>query len=533
MGNRYLKIIHVSHGRATAAAPKKLATSLQHPVECGNYTDEHDPIDSATCFVAKSARRRLQTVQQYFHGYYQNFLDQLNQRNTRQQPHDTNVVKDQHSCEQIENRDPQDKTQVPPTRQVRLSLSDFQLLSQIGQGGYGQVYLAQKTDTGEMCAVKKMNKQMLHKLNEVQHVLTERDVLTTSTSPWLVKLFYAFQDTEHLYLAMEYVPGGDLRTLLNHRGILRVKNARFYFAEMVTAVDALHQLGYIHRDLKPENFLIDATGHIKLTDFGLSNGTLSQAQIETIREKFNSTSNHLLIRRNSKQKRNLQLMRRQNLSRAFSTVGSPDYMAPEVLTAIGGYDHVVDYWSLGCVLYEFLAGHAPFTGATTDEVWNNVRHWKKVLERPKFNNPSININFTDDAWHLITQLITHRECRLSSLDSIKKHPFFRTTEWEDLRSHKVPFVPKLSAPDDNTYFDDFTNPADMAAYKDVLQRQAYIESVGGNAANPSHITFIGFTFRHRPTNSLIRSHIDSTTYGMASSMIVEEDYAEDGDNKEN
>ncbi|RKP27821.1 kinase-like domain-containing protein [Syncephalis pseudoplumigaleata] len=437
-----------------------------------------------------------------FNDYYHNLFNYLNQRSIRQHQQ---AMPDSFK-----------------SHRVQLSLDDFQLLSQIGQGGYGQVYLARKTDTGEMCAIKKMNKRLLHKLNEVQHVLTERDVLTTSSSPWLVKLFYAFQDAECLYLAMEYVPGGDLRTLLNHSGILRDKNARFYFAEMATAVDALHQSGYIHRDLKPENFLIDATGHIKLTDFGLSNGALSQAQIETIREKYNSASHHLLIRRDSKQKRTLRMLKQNTASRAFSTVGSPDYMAPEVLSsAVGGYDHLVDYWSLGCVLFEFLAGYAPFAGATTDEVWHNIRHWERVLERPRFNNALANLNFTDEAWSLVTQLVTHREHRLSRLESIQQHPYFRRTNWHDLRAQQAPFVPKLSAPDDNTYFDDFTNPADMAAYRDVLQRQANMDAASeGNPSTPSQITFVGFTFRHQPAR-FVRNRVDSTACSLFSPMFAE------------
>ena len=123
-------------------------------------------------------------------------------------------------------------------------------MTQVGQGGYGSVFLARKRDTGELCAVKKMKKSVLKKLGEVQHVLTERDILTFSSataSPWLVKLLYAFQDPDNVYLAMEYVPGGDLRTLLNNSGILKENVAKFYAGEACASVDALHKLGYIHR----------------------------------------------------------------------------------------------------------------------------------------------------------------------------------------------------------------------------------------------------------------------------------------------
>lgn len=137
---------------------------------------------------------------------------------------------------------------------------------------------------------------------QIRHVLVERDILTATKTPWLVRLLYAFQDSAHVYLAMEFVPGGDFRTLLNNTGVLQQENAKFYICEMFAAVNELHKLGYIHRDLKPEvnqtllsilllyllvrqNFLIDGTGHVKLTDFGLATGALNPERIESLRIK--------------------------------------------------------------------------------------------------------------------------------------------------------------------------------------------------------------------------------------------------------
>ena len=130
--------------------------------------------------------------------------------------------------------------------------------------------------------------------------------MTATKTPWLVRLLYAFQDPQHVYLAMEYVPGGDFRTLLNNAGVLKEDIARFYISEMFVAVNELHKLGYIHRDLKPEvrwyhipfvptlvssviqNFLLDGTGHVKLTDFGLATGALNPQRIESLRVKVRS-----------------------------------------------------------------------------------------------------------------------------------------------------------------------------------------------------------------------------------------------------
>ncbi len=297
-------------------------------------------------------------------------------------------------------------------RRVRLRQGDFQILTQVGQGGYGQVFLAQKKDTKEVCALKVMSKKLLFKLDEIRHVLTERDILTTAKSEWLVRLLYSFQDDKSIYLAMEYVPGGDFRTLLNNTGVLSNRHARFYIAEMFCAVDALHQLGYIHRDLKPENFLVDSTGHVKLTDFGLAAGFLAPSMIESMRvrlEKASETSvpfgKPMEQRTIAERREGYRSMREHDVNYAKSIVGSPDYMAPEVLRG-EEYDFTVDYWSLGCMLFEALTGFPPFAGANADETWRNLKHWKEVLKRPVWEDPSYFLS--NRTWNFITTYVTTR-----------------------------------------------------------------------------------------------------------------------------
>jgi len=291
-------------------------------------------------------------------------------------------------------------------RRVRLRQGDFQILTQVGQGGYGQVFLAQKKDTKEVCALKVMSKKLLFKLDEIRHVLTERDILTTAKSEWLVRLLYSFQDDKNIYLAMEYVPGGDFRTLLNNTGVLSNRHARFYIAEMFCSVDALHQLGYIHRDLKPENFLVDSTGHVKLTDFGLAAGFLAPSKIESMRvrlEKASETSvpfgKPMEQRTVAERREGYRSMREKDVNYAKSIVGSPDYMAPEVLRG-EEYDFTVDYWSLGCMLFEALTGFPPFAGSNPDETWRNLKHWREVLKRPVWEDPSYFLS--NRTWSFIT-----------------------------------------------------------------------------------------------------------------------------------
>ncbi|KAF2098032.1 kinase-like protein [Rhizodiscina lignyota] len=386
-------------------------------------------------------------------------------------------------------------------RRTRLRHGDFSVLTQVGQGGYGQVYLAQKKDTREVCALKVMSKKLLFKLDEVRHVLTERDILTSAKSEWLVRLLYAFQDEKSIYLAMEYVPGGDFRTLLNNTGVLHNRHARFYIAEMFSCVDALHKLGYIHRDLKPENFLIDSTGHVKLTDFGLAAGFLAPAKIESMRIKLEEVGNMAVPfgrpmeeRSAAERREGYRSLREREVNYAKSIVGSPDYMAPEVLKG-DEYDFTVDYWSLGCMLFEALAGYPPFAGATVEETWQNLKHWKSVLKKPVYEDP--NYFLSKRTWDLITRLVASKTSRFRGINEIHAHQYFAEVDWAKLREQRAPFVPELDSETDAGYFDDFSNEADMAKYKEVHEKQAALENMADRDERMGKGLFVGFTFRHR------------------------------------
>ncbi|TVY22176.1 Serine/threonine-protein kinase [Lachnellula hyalina] len=386
-------------------------------------------------------------------------------------------------------------------RRVRLRQGDFQILTQVGQGGYGQVFLAQKKDTREVCALKVMSKKLLFKLDEVRHVLTERDILTNAKSEWLVRLLYSFQDEKSIYLAMEYVPGGDFRTLLNNTGVLANRHARFYIAEMFCSIDALHQLGYIHRDLKPENFLIDSTGHVKLTDFGLAAGFLAPGKIESMRvklEKVGETyvpfSKPMEQRTVAERREGYRSMRDKDVNYAKSIVGSPDYMAPEVLKG-DEYEFSVDYWSLGCMHFEALTGFPPFAGNSVDETWKNLKHWREVLKRPVWEDP--NYFISNRTWNFITSCIASKSKRFSSIKEVYGHQYFAEVDWNTLRSQRAPFVPELDSETDAGYFDDFSNEADMAKYKEVHDKQTALENMADREDPMNKNLFVGFTFRHR------------------------------------
>lgn len=550
-----------------------------HPDDHGVYSRQINTSSADPAFVEPSSetQRKCQIAHVFFLDYYFDLLTYLHKRKMR-----TMAFKRDAQGQQLSEEESQKawkyycgkERAFLRKRRRRTNVGQFQILKQVGQGGYGQVFLARKRDTNEICALKKLNKKLLLKMNEVQHVLTERDILTFSQSEWLVRLLYAFQDPEYAFLAMEFVPGGDMRTLLNNSGILREEPARFYIAEMITAVDALHQLGYLHRDLKPENFLIDSKGHIKLTDFGLSKGALSASFVASLRGKLEMAANAKpVLNRCPSGKRKwhqqhsahgsisgLSEAAKQQLAAvgnnaahqpfvnsatdedlgsalpsslidkhegqslrtwAFSLVGSPDYMAPEIL-ANKGYDLVADYWGLGCILFEFLAGYPPFTAPNVDDVWVNIYHWEKVLERPVYTGVDAEFNISNEAWDLITKLITHRSTRLCNVKTIQALPFFARLptpipDFSMLRKPvseggiDPPFVPALQSEVDTSYFDDFSNLEDMKVYKEVQERQAQLEmeygtfdchaslngAESGSKSQGLRRNFMGFTYKHR------------------------------------
>ncbi len=297
----------------------------------------------------------------------------------------------------------------------------------------------------------------------------------------------------------EYVPGGDFRTLLNNTGVIHNRHCRFYIAEMLCGVDALHQLGYIHRDLKPENFLIDSIGHVKLTDFGLATGMLSPQKMESLRVKLEGVGNMSIPFGNPIEQRSVaerregyRTLRDREPNYAKSVVGSPDYMAPEVLKG-ETYDFTVDYWSLGCMLFEALSGYPPFAGATVDETWQNLRHWEKVLRKPKFEENGYFLS--SRTWDLITGLVNAQGKRFRSIEQIHKHPYFAEVNFSTLRQKDAPFVPHLEGETDAGYFDDFSNEADMAKYKDVHDKQMLLENMADREEKMGKSLFVGFTFK--------------------------------------
>jgi serine/threonine protein kinase len=186
-------------------------------------------------------------------------------------------------------------------------------------------------------------------------------------------------------------------------------------------------------------------------------------------------------------------LRERNVNYAKSIVGSPDYMAPEVLKG-DEYDFTVDYWSLGCMLFEALSGYPPFAGATVDETWQNLKRWQKVLKKPVYEDPSYYLS--KRTWDLITRLVASKTSRFRGISEIRGHAYFDEVHWARLREQRAPFVPELDGETDAGYFDDFSNEADMAKYKEVHEKQSALENLADRGEKMNKGLFVGFTFRY-------------------------------------
>ncbi|KAK7794730.1 hypothetical protein R5R35_009620 [Gryllus longicercus] len=342
-------------------------------------------------------------------------------------------------------------------KRAKMDKSMFTKIKPIGVGAFGEVALVRKIDTNHLYAMKTLRKADVLKRNQVAHVKAERDILAEADNEWVVKLYYSFQDKDNLYFVMDYIPGGDLMSLLIKLGIFEEPLARFYIAELTCAVESVHKMGFIHRDIKPDNILIDRDGHIKLTDFGLCTG-------------FRWTHNSKYYQRNGEHGRQdsmdptedwnnecrchqlkpLERRRKREHQRclAHSLVGTPNYIAPEVLLRTG-YTQLCDWWSVGVILYEMLVGSPPFLAGTPAETQLKVINWETTLQIPKA------ANLSPEGMDLILKLCTSADKRLGkNASEVKAHPFFNAIDFEKgLRRQVAPYIPKIQYPTDTSNFD--------------------------------------------------------------------------------
>ncbi|CRL03025.1 CLUMA_CG016465, isoform A [Clunio marinus] len=319
----------------------------------------------------------------------------------------------------------------------KVSADDFKILKLLGTGAYGRVYLVKKrngVDKDAFYAMKVLEKvKVTAKKKTTEHTRTEREVLEKVVDcPFLAKMYYAFQTDTKLYLVLEFYQGGELFTHLYKSEHFTESVVLFYIAEIIIALEQLHKRNIIYRDIKLENILLDAKGHIIITDFGLSKELLNGA-------------------------------------RAYSFCGTIEYMAPEIVSQRPiGHDLRVDWWSVGVLMIELLSGQSPFTREGEDSSQNTIS--ERIQNQP----PKIPATIGKDARDLITKLLDKNpDTRCGSKNDamdLKNHDFFRKLDWKKLEEkglyYPAPIKPELSSKDDVSQFsEDFTkqDPKEMEA----------------------------------------------------------------------
>lgn len=295
--------------------------------------------------------------------------------------------------------------QINQLSKMQAKVEDFEKVKLLGKGAYANVFLVKNTKIPTLYfAMKVIHKARLKNQKQMNNIKSERRILQSiGNYPFLAHLRFAFQDNESLYFITDFAQGGELFYHLKQEKVFCEDKAKFYCAEIIFALNFLHSKNIIYRDLKPENVLIDNKGHIILTDFGLSK----------------DVGNEL----------------------AMTKCGTIEYLAPEVIEA-KGYDYAVDYWSLGCLLYEMLTGKQAYPS--------------KKMDMSRFDiNPDVFNHLTREACNFIFMFLLNKDVKIRTSKKLSDHKFFRNVNFQKIlnKSMTPPFVPELSSPEDLRYFD--------------------------------------------------------------------------------
>ncbi|TRY71029.1 hypothetical protein TCAL_10107 [Tigriopus californicus] len=427
-----------------------------------------------SCHTLDKATKAKVTLE----NYYSNLIAQHQERRQRRQRLEESLREERITEEQKSEKRHQHavrETEFLRLKRSRLGVDDFEPLKVIGRGAFGEVRLVQKIDTGHVYAMKILRKSAMVEKEQVAHVRAERDVLVEADHPWVVKMFYSFQDAVNLYLIMEFLPGGDMMTLLMKKDTLPEEVTQFYVAETALAIDYIHKLGFIHRDIKPDNLLLDASGHIKLSDFGLCTGLKKSHRTEFYRDLSQVKPSDFSNPMDSKRKAESWKRNRRQL--AYSTVGTPDYIAPEVFLQTG-YNSSCDWWSLGVIMFEMLIGYPPFCSENPQETYKKIMSWKDTLIFP----PEVPIS--EAAKDTILRFCSDADTRVKNIHDIKALPFFQHgVDWNHIRERPAAISVEVKSIDDTSNFDDFPD-VDLK-----------ISTAGSLQASNKDWVFINYTFK--------------------------------------
>jgi len=301
----------------------------------------------------------------------------------------------------------------------KISLDDFKVGVTLGTGSFGRVRFAVHKASGEVWAIKMLKKSEVVRLQQVDHMISEKTILSCLDHPFIVCLGGTFQDPRYLYMVLSYICGGEFFTHLRRAGRFNNGCSKFYAAQIVLIFEYLHLQDFIYRDLKPENLLLDEEGYIKITDFGFAK-----------RVAF----------------------------KTYTLCGTPEYIAPEVLLN-KGHGKGVDWWTLGILVYEMLAGQPPFVDDDPMGIYQQILASK--LSFPRY--------FDRQAKNLIKKLLdadlTKRYgCLKGGASDIKKHKWFLRFNWTDLynRKLKAPVIPNVKGKHDTSNFDPYPESVEEA-----------------------------------------------------------------------
>lgn len=309
---------------------------------------------------------------------------------------------------------------------------DLKIMRTIGTGTFGRVKMVQHIPTGQVCALKCMNKSEVVASHQERNIMAEKNLLfECSSSSFILKLLQTYNHPHQIMMLMEFIQGGELWSYIYEKtdtvprcqaGGFEMPAAKFYAANVILAFKHIHIKGIAYRDLKPENLLMDHRGYIKMIDFGFA-------------KKFPYTKNG------------------QKHDKTFTLCGTPEYLAPEIVMS-KGYDKSVDYWALGCLIYELYLARTPFQAEYTTKIFQNIIAADKVLSFPRGVDPQ----------HvaLVKKLLSVNPAfRLGNLsngiEDIINDPYFTTVDWPSIISQQAPapYVPPVSGGLDSSNFDDY------------------------------------------------------------------------------
>ncbi|KAJ8768440.1 hypothetical protein K2173_021593 [Erythroxylum novogranatense] len=465
------------------SAKKKEATAN------GNEGSKAQKSEEATSNVTK---QRVAAAKQYIENHYKKQMKDLQERKERR-----NVLEKKLADAEVSEAEQSNllkhlekkETEYMRLQRHKMGSDDFEPLTMIGKGAFGEVRICREKSTGHVYAMKKLKKSEMLRRGQVEHVKAERNLLAEVDSNCIVKLYCSFQDEEFLYLIMEYLPGGDMMTLLMRKDTLTEDEARFYVAETVLAIESIHKHNYIHRDIKPDNLLLDRNGHMKLSDFGLC----KPLDCSNLQEIDFSVGNNLsgalqsdgrLAAPKRTQQEQLQHWQRNRRMLAYSTVGTPDYIAPEVLLK-KGYGMECDWWSLGAIMYEMLVGYPPFYSDEPMSTCRKIVNWRTYLKFPE------EAKLSREAKDLISKLLCNVGQRLGTkgAEEIKAHQWFKGIEWGNLYQLKAAFIPEVNSELDTQNFEKF----------EEVYNQIPTSTKSGpwrKMLSSKDINFVGYTYKN-------------------------------------